>query len=101
MPIFFEAKLKEYINFYINMYTLTLISFLGIIILLQLIRTLSLKLKSIKRIRKLFYFIFLILATLITPPDAISQLILTFLIALIYELILFTNEIILINKEAN
>ena len=29
MPIFFEAKLKEYINFYINMYTLTLISFIA------------------------------------------------------------------------
>lgn len=101
VPIFFEAKLKEYIDFYINMYTLTLMSFSVIIILFQFIQTLSLTFKKMKRIRKLFYFIFLIFATIVTPPDVISQLVLTSLLALAYESILLINEIILINKATN
>ena len=60
IPIFFEAKLKEYVDFYITVYVLTVINFLSFAIMLYLIQLLSLNFKNIKKIRKLFYFIFLL-----------------------------------------
>ena len=94
IPIFFEAKLKEYINFYISFNILIIINLLGFIILLAIMNnTLYLNYQHIKKIRKLFYFVFLIFSTLIKPPDIISQIILTLILIISYEISLFINII--------
>ena len=93
IPIFFEAKLKEYISFYINIYFLTLINLSVLTSIIYLLNNLYLNNNNnIKKIRKLVYFIFLLFSTLVTPPDVISQLLLTLLLIVIYELaLLYTN----------
>lgn len=101
--IFFEAKLKEYVNFYINIYLITAVNFLSFVIMLYIIQILSLNFKDIKKIRKLFYFIFLLFSTMVTPPDIISQLLLTVVLIGAYELLLIMQLIYILyaNKEAN
>ena len=94
IPIFFEAKLKEYVNFYTSIYILTVISMAGITSLIYFISELSLNLNKIKKIRKLFYFIFLLLSTIITPPDILSQLTLTLILTTAYEFSLICINII-------
>ena len=99
IPIFFEAKLKEYVNFYTSIYVLTVVSTTGIISLIYFISKLSLSLNKIKKIRKLFYFIFLLLSTITTPPDVISQLALTLVLAIVYELsLIYINIVELIRQ---
>ena len=85
--IFFEIQITEYLLFYIKFYYFLILFsqlFLFIFVCLILITD---KVNTIKITRKIIYTIFLILSTLITPPDVISQLILTFFLVLVYEVI--------------
>jgi Sec-independent protein secretion pathway component TatC len=47
-------------------------------------------LRLIKKFRKIFYLIFVIFATIITPPDITTQLILSGSIISIYEILIFS-----------
>ncbi len=85
---YFEARISEYFNFYSNTQILCLMY-------CQLFTFLSFFLVEIrhnyfyiKKYRKLYYYIFLILATLLTPPDLISQLATTIFVITIYEVLL-------------
>ena len=91
----FEAKINEYLKFYINLYFMCSLScqmFMVIILFLIYIKG---DLKLIKKFRKIFYLLFVIFATIITPPDVTSQLILSISMICLYEVlvlsILFKN----------
>ena len=47
--------------------------------------SLNFSLKPIKKFRKLYYFIFVTLSTLISPPDIISQIGLSLSMLIVYE----------------
>ena len=85
IQMFFEAKLAEYIHFYINIYFLSLLNILGMVIVISVVQSANNNYAGMKRMRKFFYLIFLIFATLTTPPDIISQLAVTSVIILLYE----------------
>ena len=99
---YFEGKLNEYIEFYIK-------SYIYFFLLSQLLITIfffSSKIKNfplaVKKYRKIMYLFFLILATIFTPPDVFSQLLVFLLSQVFYELLTFFliySEII--NLEAN
>ena len=42
----------------------------------------------VKKLRKVFYFLFFIFSTFLTPPEVIYQLIISVFIIIIYELII-------------
>jgi sec-independent protein translocase protein TatC len=87
--LYFEAKINEYLKFYINLYSMCNLScqmFMFIILFLIYIKG---DLKLIKKFRKIFYFSFVIFATIITPPDVITQLILSSCMICIYEVLIF------------
>lgn len=86
--VFFEVQITDYLMFYVKFYWIFL--FLSQLFLLFFISLLLIsdKVNTIKTTRKIFYSLFLIFSTLITPPDIISQLILTFFFILVYELII-------------
>jgi Sec-independent protein secretion pathway component TatC len=65
-----------------------------------LLNNFSKNLKKIRKFRKLFYLIFVIFSTLTTPPDIISQVLVSVSLIASYELLLFSN-ILKINKAAN
>ena len=89
--VYFECKMEEYVSFYsttcivlflINQFCIGLFMFLD---------CLDNKVRFIKNSRKIFYLVFLIISTMITPPDVLSQLSTLLFFSLIYEnLILIT-----------
>lgn len=93
ISFFFEAKIVEYFEFFTSLYYICFINcqFLAIIVLI--LSSISEKLKKTKTFRKLFYFIFVLFSTLTTPPDIISQIILSLSLILVYETIVFFKYI--------
>ena len=90
IPFFFEAKLDEYLSYYISLYYLCLINAQISIFLLAIISYYSKNnFVIIKNLRKFFYFVFVIISTLTTPPDIVSQLVLSLILILIYEVTIF------------
>jgi sec-independent protein translocase protein TatC len=87
VSFFFEAKIVEYFNYFTNLYYICLLSSQFLIIIAVLLNSISNK--KNKMFRKLFYLIFIIFSTLITPPDVISQIIVTINLIVIYEMIIF------------
>ena len=89
--VYFECKMEEYVNFYsTTCILLFLISqfCIGLSLFLDCVND---KVVFIKSSRKIFYLIFLIISTMITPPDVLSQLSTLLFFSLIYEnLILIT-----------
>jgi sec-independent protein translocase protein TatC len=85
--IFFEAQITEYLNFYILTYYINVSIGQVFVFFLLLLNFIENKIKFINNTRKIFYSIFLIFATIITPPDIISQIIISLCFSLIYEII--------------
>nr|YP_010377452.1 Sec-independent protein translocase component TatC [Hemiaulus sinensis]QYB23188.1 Sec-independent protein translocase component TatC [Hemiaulus sinensis] len=88
--LYFEAKIIEYVNFYINIYFICVLSCQFFCVLYILLEILPDKIKFVKKFRKSSYLIFFIIATLITPPDVISQILIAMSFIMIYEIIIVT-----------
>lgn len=85
---YFEAKLLEYFNFCIFIYYFCLVycqvfSFF----FLFFIDVYSKKI-YIKKFRKIYYYCFVILATLISPPEVYSQILIGLILIFFYELVI-------------
>ena len=87
IELFFEAKLLDFIKYFITFYILCFFSFQFLMILIILLNNF---IKQKKKKRKIFYLIFLIFSTIITPPEILSQILITFYLILIYEIIIFS-----------
>jgi len=83
-----KLKFTEYIDFYISLYSLCNGSCQVFLILFLFIETRFDKINFIKNSRKIIYFILFIIATLITPPDVTSQIIIGCSFILMYEFII-------------
>lgn len=86
---FFEARIMEYLTYFINLYYVCLINCQVFAVLTFFLNNFSNNTKTIKKFRKLFYFIFIIFSTLTTPPDIISQIFMSCGLITIYELLIF------------
>ena len=89
VSLHFEARLSEYLNFYIYMYYLTLFYFQFFIILFFLFYDIIYSIALIKKLRNIYYYILIIVSTFLAPPDVFSQLFLSFITILVYESSLF------------
>ena len=87
----FEAKLNEYLNFYIMFYYICTIYCQIFVILVFFFDYINTNLNLIKRFRKIFYYLFVFLSTLITPPDIISQILFSSCLIFIFEVLIFIN----------
>lgn len=93
ISIFFEAKIMEYFHYFTSLYYICLINCQFLAILIVFLTSLNEKLGKTKAFRKLFYLIFVVFSTIVTPPDVISQITISLFLILIYELLLFLKEI--------
>ena len=93
----FEAKLTEYLDFYIFIYYLSIVYFQIFTILFFFLNYMNNKIKIIQKYRKIYYYFFIFFSTLISPPDLISQIFISLLIIFIYEILLFIFIIKVIN----
>ena len=85
----FEAKLSEYLTFYITLYYLCVFYcqiFTFVFLFLGYINT---KILYIKKLRKLYYYIFVIFSTILSPPEILSQVLIGLSLVFIYEFFLF------------
>nr|YP_010131749.1 SecY-independent transporter protein [Thalassiosira profunda]QPZ94117.1 SecY-independent transporter protein [Thalassiosira profunda] len=87
LTFFFEARLKEYLTFYRSMFSLCNIIYQIVILFFIFLDLFKTNLLIIKKFRKIFYFVFFIFSTFLTPPEVVYQLITSICIIVIYELI--------------
>ena len=85
----FEAKLNEYFNFYILLYSLCVFYCQIFTFFFFSFNYIYSNTKLIKKFRKLYYYFFVLFSTLISPPDIFSQIIISILTIFVYELLLF------------
>lgn len=88
---YFEARINDYFKFYTHAYVLCLIYSQLFILLFVFLVDVNQNYFYIKKYRKLYYYVFLIFATLMTPPDLISQAFTTFFLIIIYEMFLLAS----------
>jgi sec-independent protein translocase protein TatC len=85
----FEAKLDEYLNFYVELYYLSVLYcqiFTALFLFLIYTNT---NIRIIRKFRKLNYYFFVIFSTLISPPDILSQVFISITTIALYEILLF------------
>lgn len=87
----FEAKLSEYLNFYIMFYYICIFYCQTFVILVFFFDYINTNLNLIKVFRKLFYYFFIFFSTLVTPPDVLSQILFSICLICIYEILIFVN----------
>ena len=85
----FEAKLTEYLDFYIFIYYISVVYFQIFTVLFFFLNYISDKIRIIKKFRKIYYYFFVIFSTLISPPDLISQFIISLILICMYEILVF------------
>lgn len=93
ISFFFEAKAVEYLHHFINLYYLCLINCQFLAVLVVILTSLNSQSRQTKKFRKLFYLIFIIFSTIISPPDIFSQLFISSGLIIIYEILIFVNQI--------
>lgn len=91
VSLFFEAKLSEYLQYFINLYYMCLTSCQFLILVTIFLTKLSKRLN--KNFRKIFYLVFIVFSTIITPPDILSQIVVSSILILIYEFLIIVKEI--------
>jgi sec-independent protein translocase protein TatC len=89
ISLHFEAKLNEYLNFYVSLYYNCIVYFQLFTIFMFFFSYLNSTLGLIKSFRKLYYYFFVIFSTIISPPDVVSQIIISLLLIVIYEFLVF------------
>lgn len=89
VSFFFEARILEYINFFINLYFLCLIIFQFLVFTTIFLNSIYLTITQIKFVRKYFYFSFIAFSTVVTPPDIFSQIIVSSFLFFFFELVIF------------
>jgi len=90
VSLYFEAKINEYLKFYVNLYYMCNFSCQLFMIIILFLIYIKGNLKLIKKFRKIFYLSFVVFATIITPPDVTTQLILSGSMIGIYEVLIFS-----------
>lgn len=93
VSFFLEVKLNEYLQYFISIYYICLISCQFLTLLIVALTSLSKELRNIKAFRRLFYIIFIIFSTVITPPDILSQIFISSILILAYEITIFLKKI--------
>lgn len=96
IDFFFEAKLNEYLSFVTSIFNILLVNLLLINVILTYIYEKKETIYYIKIFRKKIYFALFLLASIMTPPDVISQLTVGLISILILEIYIY---LLIINKN--
>ena len=101
LEFFFESKLNEYLSFVHNLYVLSIMNI--IIICLIFMHTYNVQNVNtyLKKKRKIFYFLFFLLSSFITPPDVLNLMVLGTISIFIYEIFIILIMVLKNIKEAN
>lgn len=92
MPIFFETKISEYLNFAINLLFGFGVAFLSPIFLLFLIKSGVVKIKDLRSKRRYWIVVIFIVSAVLTPPDVLSQISLAILLIILFEIVILIGN---------
>ena len=87
LTFYFEAILNEYLIFYKSIYYSCNLVFQTVILFFIVLDLFKTNLFVVKKFRKIFYFIFFVFSTFLTPPEVVYQLAISICIIIVYELI--------------
>ena len=90
IKLHFEAKLNEYLNFYISFYYLCILYCQIFTILIFFFFFTKINSLIIKKFRKIHYYFLILLTTLLSPPEILSQIIVSLILIFFYELFIFS-----------
>jgi len=88
ISIHLETRIADYLNFFIE--TFLLLNIVLHIFLVFILFLYKITLNFIIKHRKIFYLAFFVFATIVTPPDIFSQIIVGFLFLTSFEIFLFS-----------
>jgi len=88
LTFYFETKLNEYWAFYTSVYHLCYFAYQLVVLFWVFLNLFKAYFLIIKKLRKILYFAFFVVATVVTPPDIAHQLITSICIIMSYELLL-------------
>jgi len=89
--VYFEAKLSEYLNFYTNVccFCFLYCQIFSVIFFFYSDIYSKKSFVKIKKLRKLYYYFFVIFSTLLSPPEIITQILMSLSLLFAYEAVLF------------
>ena len=103
VDVFFEFKITEYVQFYKSMYCMVIFLSQFFSLIFLLFDSIKDKIKFISYTRKVFYITFLLMSTVLTPPDVLGQLLSSFILMICFEfliiIIIFKNYSIKLFKQ--
>ena len=88
LSVFFESQILYYTYFYLDFCWLSIFLSQFFVLISVCLNYIKNKISYVKKTRKITYMLFFIVSTIITPPDIISQLIISLCIIFIYEFII-------------
>lgn len=91
LNVFFEPKMDEYLNFILNVYSQSYTCFQLLLVIIIFLEYTNTNLSAIKNLKKFIYILILLVATLITPPDILNQMIIFLFLVLSMETYLFSK----------
>ena len=89
--IYFEPQLNNYFNFLFSSFIYIYILFIYYFCIILLFIYQIFKIQTIINLRKFFYLKFIIMATILSPPDILSQLLLFFFFFFFFEFLIFIS----------
>lgn len=84
--IFLELRVEKYLEMYYKIYYLNIFVLQLVLVFFCFVDSLTNKILFVKKTRKATYFLLIIVATCITPPDVLSQLTLFGFLFFIFEI---------------
>ena len=99
LNVHFEAKIAEYLEFYIKICYHCNMQFQILVCLILFFSYFNTNKHLVKNYRKIWYLLFLLLGTIMTPPELINQIIVFCVLIVIFETLIFTH--LLLNQYQN
>jgi len=93
LNVFFEPKMDEYLNFLLDVYSQSYTCFQLLLLIFIFLEYTTTNLTALKNLRKVIYIIILLIATIITPPEVLNQMV-TFLFLVVNMEIYFFSSIL-------
>lgn len=93
LNVFFEPKLDEYLNFLFDVYSQSYTCFQLLLLIPIFLEYTITNLTALKDLRKVLYIIILSIATIVTPPEVLNQMV-TFLFLVVSMEIYFLSSIL-------
>lgn len=91
LNVHFEARITEYLEFYIKICYHCNLQFQVLVCLILFFSYFKTSKHFIKNYRKTWYLLFLLLGTIITPPEIISQIAVFCVLIILFETVIFTH----------